>query len=96
MTPWTAGAQEAESEEIMDLSTLRPCPECGGQQRVPVELVGSTEEYGLLLLRQRQRKVPLLSGQNRSPAQLVTCLTCGYTALFALYPDNLSPDPGRP
>lgn len=76
----------------MNLSKLRPCPECGGQERVEVELL-TGEGF---VLRQTRRKVPFLSSGNRTDVRVATCLTCGYTAFFARNQENLRPDPKRP
>ena len=79
-------------------SSLKPCPECGGQRvRTTLNinpLVGM--EQNELQLRQPKRVIGLgglFSGQsNKSEVATVSCTNCGYTTLYATQPGNLIPD----
>ncbi|GHO52159.1 hypothetical protein KSD_03940 [Ktedonobacter sp. SOSP1-85] len=74
-------------------SRIKPCPECGGQ-RVYVEAIVSVKIPDTsVMLKQPKRSTPLFSGKSRySDTVALTCLMCGYTALYATEPANLVPN----
>ncbi len=71
----------------MQRPTPKPCPECGGERtfvkynkqypNTEIKLVQPHSAYGLLM--------------NTSTIDALTCLTCGYTTLYATQPDKLRP-----
>ena len=79
-------------------SSLKPCPECGGQRARTTLDIRPFEgmEESELQLRQPKRVIGLgglFSGQsNKSEVATVSCTNCGYTTLFAVHPSNLIPD----
>ncbi len=77
----------------MKPSTIRPCPECGGQ-RVPVEdhMHGSYPTRALFLVQPMRSRKIFQAKSNSSETLTLTCLQCGYTAWYAVEPSNLIPD----
>lgn len=75
-------------EFTMQPPMIKPCPECGGT-RVWTQV----KTYYYFKLVQPWRCVSLFSGKSsESNTQAITCLNCGYTALYATEPQNLVPD----
>ncbi|EFH83751.1 ferric-chelate reductase, putative [Ktedonobacter racemifer DSM 44963] len=49
--------------------------------------------FHLLMLKQPLRSAPLFSKKSKySDTVALTCLVCGYTAMYATKPENLKPD----
>ena len=69
--------------------TPKPCPECGGERiftkynkqylNREIKLVQPHSAYGLFL------------DMNSSAIDALTCLSCGYTTLYATQPEKLRP-----
>lgn len=79
------------NEQAQPLTT-RPCPECGGKERVQVVLKTSTYGYSLEA-EQPERSTPFFGNKSNTSALYgLTCTTCGYTAHFASDVNNLLPD----
>ncbi len=64
--------------------TPKPCPECGGE-RIHTKY---TKQYPAVEI-----KLTTLLGllKPSSTINALTCLTCGYTMLYAAQPDKLRP-----
>jgi predicted nucleic-acid-binding Zn-ribbon protein len=76
----------------MQQSMIRRCPECGGE-RVWVLVEIQTQYIATFKLKQPRRSVPFFRRhENSSEAQALTCLNCGYTALYATEPQKLIPN----
>ena len=76
----------------MDTSHLKSCQLCGSQQLTPVNVYTQTQVPGVYL-KQLKRKARFFQRKtNISVTRAITCLSCGYTALFALEVENLVPD----
>ena len=84
-----------EDEKMMDDQTQKPiskpCPECGGER--------TFVKYGKVYPREEIRLVQPHSAygffMNTSSIDALTCLTCGYTTLYATQPDRLKPYKGK-
>lgn len=74
----------------MSQDSYAPCPFCGERR---VSTVISTADGRPLHLVQSERAVTLFGGRSStSPLAALTCVACGFTALYATQPGNLIPD----
>jgi hypothetical protein len=82
----------------MESAKIKPCPECGGRcVKVSVSIPHGGYVDAYLKLKQEERSLSFvhrLKGdkRNESLAEGFACIHCGYTALFAIDPENLIPD----
>jgi predicted nucleic-acid-binding Zn-ribbon protein len=76
----------------MDMSHLKQCPLCGGQQLTPVHVFTQTQVSGVFLKQQKRKARFFGPKTNIASTKAITCLSCGYTAFFAIEIENLVPD----
>ncbi len=67
----------------MQRPTPKPCPECGGER----VFTKYTKQYPNVEIKLTQPGLFM----NTSTIDALTCLTCGYTTLYATQPNKLRP-----
>ncbi|GHO57240.1 hypothetical protein [Ktedonobacter robiniae] len=78
------------------MKTIKPCPECGGRRVQTITEIAGDDQWlnpPYIRIKQPERRSNWFKGKLRtSEVSTTTCLDCGYTAVFATNPENLTPD----